>query len=141
MINADCQIRIAKVLPVKLLKLIYISLIRSRLEYGSAIVQSAAVTHRNKLETCQKIASRIILGAANDAHAQPLLDSLGLPSLENRRLSHIRGICKSILAEECHPALADVLASSTDHSLLIPSHRTMAGHRRFSATASRIYNA
>jgi len=67
----------AKLLPKDLLLLMYIAIIRSHLEYCSSLFYGAAVTHLNKLETVQKIASRIITNSPSDAHAKPLLDDLG----------------------------------------------------------------
>ena len=75
-------------LPEKLLKMVYTSIIRSHLEYSSALVQCAAPTHLAKLDTVQKIASRIITNSDSRAHSAPLQTLLGLEPLDSRRKKH-----------------------------------------------------
>ena len=71
--------RAAPSLPQDLLRLTYTSLIRSHLEYARAVLAPAAKTHLLKLDIIQKMAARIICRAPPpDAHAAPLLTSLGL---------------------------------------------------------------
>ena len=48
--------RAAPVLPKDLLRLAYVALIRSHLEYSSIVIGSAAKTNLGKLDTVQKIA-------------------------------------------------------------------------------------
>ena len=79
--------RAAPFLPRELLKLTYTSLIRSQLEFGSAILAPIAKSHLSKLDVIQKMAARTICGAPRHAHAAPLLVSLQLESLEARRES------------------------------------------------------
>ena len=64
--------RVASTSPSKLLRLAYISLIRSQLEYSSAVMQCAAPTHIKKLDCIQRMAARIIVGAPRDAHSDPI---------------------------------------------------------------------
>ena len=64
------------VLPLKLLKLSYTALVRPHLEYCSLAFAGASMTNLTKLDTVQKIASRLICHEARDAHAEPLLNRL-----------------------------------------------------------------
>jgi len=134
--------RAAPLLPRQLLKQAYTALIRSRLEYCSAILAPVAKTHLNKLDVIQRSAARIICGVPRDTHAAPLLDELGLQSLECRRNKHIIGIVRSILENECHPALQEMFKAGTDGRILTPySPRTALGAKRFSCTGATIFNA
>ena len=89
-------------------KLAYTALVRFRLEYCSAIFASASSTQLRKLDTVQKIASRIICGAARNTHSAPLLEALNLESLDKRRTDHIISLVDSIISENCHPALLNM---------------------------------
>ena len=90
-----------------LLRLGYVSLIRSHLEYASAIFASSTPTQLSRLDIIQKIASRVICGTSRDAHSAPLLQALQLHSLESRRHKHIIQLIKSILSGQSHPAFKD----------------------------------
>ena len=79
----------APYLSRELLRLASISLIRSQLEYCSAVFGSAAPSQLRKLDTVQRISARIICGVPRDAHSAPLLESLNLESLESRRTKHV----------------------------------------------------
>jgi len=78
--------RASKVLPRELLKLTYCSLIRSQLEYCSAVFAMAAPSHLSKLDIVQKIASRIITSSEPRSHSAPLLELLELDSLRREDL-------------------------------------------------------
>lgn len=130
--------KVSTILPKEILKLMYTSLIRTHLEYGSAILQSASTTHRLKLETIQKIAARIICSVPNDTHAAPLLEALGLEVLEDRRKTHCAKLLNSIEENTCHPALVNLLSFDSNHDPIVPTYRTTAGRRRFSVTISQI---
>jgi Reverse transcriptase (RNA-dependent DNA polymerase) len=126
-----------------LLRLAYISLIRSHLEYCSAIFAPAAPTQLKKLDTVQKIAARIICGAPRDAHSEPLLQALRLDTLESRRKNHIIDLVRSIVQGDCHPALQNHLTVHSDGRLiskLLPS-RIGIGNKRFYEVARTHYNA
>jgi len=73
----------------ELLRMAYIGLVRSRLEYASAVFASASITQLKKLDTIQRIAARLICHLHRDAHSAPLLLSLPLSSLSSRREVHI----------------------------------------------------
>ena len=92
-------------LTPKLTKLAYTALIRSHLEYCSAVLGMASKTQLHKLDIIQKAAARLILGAPRLAHSEPLLAKLKLDSLENRRSRHLFNLVESILQESVHPAL------------------------------------
>src|ERR1700690_3635224 len=80
----------------ELLNMAYVSLVRTHLEYCSALQQPVAPTHLKKLDIIQKKAARIICGAPRIAHAAPLLKSLHLQPLEDRRRQNIYGLVKSM---------------------------------------------
>src|SRR6476469_2375035 len=81
--------RAAKELPRPLLRLAYIVLIRSHLEYGSAVIATAASTHLKKIDVIHRMAARIIFDLPRDAHSSPLLEVLQLKDLSKRRKNHI----------------------------------------------------
>ena len=133
--------RASSFLSRDLRKLAYTALVRSRLEYCSAIFASASCTQLRKLDTVQKIASRIICGAARNTHSAPLLEALNLESLDKRRTDHIISLVDSIISENCHPALLNMFTVlqngkvSTDQQA-----RIGIGKRRFSVFAPGKYN-
>ena len=57
--------RACKWLPKGLTSLAYQALIRSHLEYASTLFVGVANTHSEKLERLQRVAARIICGAAS----------------------------------------------------------------------------
>ena len=129
------------ILPLKLLKLTYTALVRPHLEYCSLITACASKTNRNKLDVVQKIASRIIFNEARDAHAAPLLQKLGLQSLDERRTLKILKTVDKILDNKCHPYLTNMF--SLDNDGLVAnneSFRTTFGKKRFSIYAKDLYN-
>jgi hypothetical protein len=128
-------------LPAQLLLLMYTSLIRSKLEYSSAVIHSAAKSHLKKLETIQKIASRIISGAPPDAHSAPLMQNLGLQTLSQRRIKHITQIVQNCTVEKCHPAFNELFTFDQDMRLIQEYEpRTAAGRKRFSYYGRLIYS-
>jgi len=105
--------RAATYLPRDLLKLIYVSLIRSQIEYASATYANAATSHLNKLDTLQKIASRIITGSPAQTHSAPLQLQLGLQSLHLRRIRHVSSLVENIINGKAHPFFEDFFAISS----------------------------
>lgn len=95
--------RAAKVLPRDLLRLTYISLIRSHMEYCSSTFISAAPSHLVKLDVVQKMASRIITNSLPRTHSAPLQLALGLNPLAERRMDHLRTIVENICTNKTHP--------------------------------------
>jgi len=132
--------RAASWLPRDLLKLAYIALVRSQLEYCSAVLNAAAKTHLHKLDVIQKKASRIICQAPKDAHSDPLLALLQLSSLQSRRDDHILGLVDTFIAGNTHPALRDMFEVVQDGSLKVQAHRTVAAKRSFRSVATTLYN-
>src|SRR5437867_12285205 len=78
--------RTADSLSKELRLLMYKALVRSVMEYASAVSYGASQTHLQKLEIIQKIASRIIFGLPCDAHANPLMI---IPFISNFLALHI----------------------------------------------------
>jgi len=100
----------------ELLRLAYLALIRTHLEYACAI---AAPSHLRKFETIQKYASRVICGASPRAHSEPLLTSLRLQSLTLRLEAHVLKLVKSIIAGHSHPAFDHFFKTEVSGSLII----------------------
>ena len=134
--------RAAPFLCRKLLRLAYTALIRSHLEYCSAIIASASPTQLEKLDTIQRISARVICRVPRDAHSAPLLHALQLETLESRRNKHIVSVVKSILSGDCHPALTDWFTSHPDGHIdsAINPPRISYGKRRFRAHAKLVCN-
>jgi len=96
--------RASSYLTRDLLKLAYVSLIRSHLEYASVLFAGAAPTHLHKLDVIQKVASRIITGSDSRAHSSSLQLLLGLEPLEERRRRmRILSIIDDIKERKIHP--------------------------------------
>ena len=66
------------------LKQIYISLIRSVLDYSFFIIKSISQTNSKVLKAVQNNAIRLIYKLPRDAHTKDLLEISGLSSLEKR---------------------------------------------------------
>ena len=82
----------------ELLKLIYTALIRSHMEYCSAIFSSAPKTHLKKLDVIQRKTAHIIYRVPRDAHADILLLFLKLEDLSDRREAHLIKLNKNNLS-------------------------------------------
>ena len=131
--------RASKTLPRDLLKLAYSSLIRSQLEYCSAVFAMSAPSRLSKLDVIQKIASRIITSSEPQAHSAPLLELLGLESLHQRRVKHISSIVTNILIGKSHPFFTDYF-TDRDPSLLVPKTSSRTAAKRFSAFGINTYD-
>ena len=132
--------RAAKLLPTTLLRMMYIALTRSHLEYCSALYASATKTQLEKLDVVQRKAARIICNAPSDAHAVPLLATLNLQSLHSRREAHFMKIIDSIISCKCHPGLHSLCDRKPDGSLTVPESRTIMGRRRFGVVGAELFN-
>jgi hypothetical protein len=133
--------RAASCMPRELLRLAYISLIRSHLEYSSAIFSTAAPTQLKKLDTIQKIASRVICGVRRDTHSAPLLEELHLDSLESRRIEHINNLVNSMVDGDCHPSFKNLFTEDADGSIVNSiESRIGIGKRRFGVYGKELYN-
>ena len=133
--------RAAPNLPHALARQAYIALIRSHLEYASAVLAPSSKTQLDRLDTIQRIAARIILGLPRDAHAAPLLETLKLPSLESRRNDHIVSLVRSIVEERSHPALNGLLRTLDTGEVTGDSvARIGVGKKRFKIHGALIYN-
>jgi len=133
--------RAAPFLTIELRKLAFAALVRSHLEYCSAVFASASLTQLRKLDTIQKMGSRIITGAHRSAHSAPLIQALQLDSLEVRRSQHICSLVDSILVGSHHPLLNEMFQVLEDGSITssqIP--RIGIGKKRFSFFASEVFN-
>jgi hypothetical protein len=133
--------RAAPYMSIEMLKLTYTSLIRSHLEYCSSLLIPLAKTHQIRLETIQKIASRIICRAPRNAHSAPLLAELNLHSLLIRRNSHACQIVRNSLEGHCHPACAEWF-SVTDEGVVqtVGAPLTAHGRKTFKYAAANLFN-
>ena len=133
--------RAASHLPKELLRVAYLSLVRSLLEYSSATFASASSSQLKKLDTVQKIASRLICRAPRQTHSAPLLEALKLRPLEERRTDHILNLVSSILDGNIHPALQYMFWRSSNGSIENDHKgRIGIGKRRFSVFAKELAN-
>jgi retron-type reverse transcriptase len=133
--------RAAPFLHRDLLRMTYIALIRSHLEYASALYLPVAETHLKKLDVIERKAARIIFGLPRDAHAAPLLKELKLDSLESRRSARVRKLVGSIIARDCHPAMVPLFNQLQDLSIAVEATRTGLGKRRFSIYGAKLHNS
>jgi hypothetical protein len=133
--------RAAPFLPTELLRLAYIALVRSHLEYCSSLLVPIARTHLEKLNVIQCTGARIASHLPRRAHAAPILEKLGLEPLDSRRENHVLKIVNSIIQKDCHPALRDLFTLDADGRLVNDSAaRIKIGEKRFSVVGKEIYN-
>ena len=86
--------------------------------------------------------ARIILRAPRNAHAAPLLQTLRLDTLENRRNEHIVKLVQSCMSDSCHPAFRGMFERQPDGSAANDATaRIGIGRRRFSIYAKTVFNA
>src|SRR5437867_5043427 len=132
--------RAASFLPPSLLTLIYTSLIRSYLEYNSAVYATAAPTHLNKLDTIQKIASRIITNSPPLTHSAPLQLLLGLDPLDFRRSKHVVSLVEKIVSGRTHPFFHDFFSPLSNTASTSVNCNKNLDQKRFSRFGLRFYN-
>src|SRR6267154_567965 len=125
----------------KLLRMAYIALVRSHLEYCSAVLLSASASQLEKLNVIQRKSARTILQLPRDAHAAPLMEMLSLESLNDRRNKHVVSVIQKTLSGQCHPAIADFFELQSDESVSTSIRsRLKFGNKRFRVTGANIYN-
>ena len=113
----------------------------SQLEYASGLLITASKTQLEKLNRIQKSAARIILGAPRLAHSAPLIEQLGLQSLEERRMDHVFNIVRSIIEGNCHPAIRNYFSTVTNGSIVPRTlFRTNIGKKSFLSRAVSIWD-
>ena len=133
--------RASRFLPRELLRMAYVAIVRSRIEYASALFAGAAKTHLEKMDRIQRMAARIVCGVPRQAHSAPLLEALNLQTLASRRTKHILDLVNSILQEECHPAFRDFFRVDGEGEIVV-SHQAKkrVGARRFCFQGAEVFN-
>ena len=96
--------------------------------------------HLTKLDIVQKKAARVIYGIPHTTHAAPLLESLKLEPLENRRRAHILKLVTSMIEGVCHPAFTDFFQMTDGRINVEYKPRLKTGAKGFTVIASDIYN-
>ena len=129
-------------LPRKLCKLFYTAIIRSNLEYASALLVPVAKTHLEKLDIVQRKAARLICHVPADSHAEPLLNELGLLPLQDRRVQHLLSIVTACIEHKSHPNFNQNFFQefSRENELCLPVTKTVFGKKRFSCVGAAFYN-
>jgi hypothetical protein len=128
-------------LPRELLRMTYVALIRSHLEYSSALFSSAAKCHLRKLDVIQKRAARVICGVPRNAHSASLLKMLELDSLESRRDEHMVDLVNSFISGNCHPAFRNFFVQDINGMIEIQySPKRAVGLKRFCVTGAKCFN-
>lgn len=131
----------APVLSHHLLRLAYVALVRTHLEYCSALLMMASPTQLHKLDVVQKKAARAIYQVARDAHAAPLLQSLNLQALEDRRIENVVKIVQNALSGNSHPAIIDFFKIELTGKIeTTTKSKLKLGVKRFRVLGAKVYN-
>lgn len=127
-------------LTIDLMRMMYLALIRSHLEYCSSLFVPSAKTNLNKLDTIQRKAARAIFQLPRDSHAEPLLAALHFEPLNERREAHTLNLVKSFTSGNCHPKMKNMFATLPNESIKVQNFRTKMGNRSFSVIGANLYN-
>ena len=136
--------RMSHLWPRKLSLLFYTAIIRSQLEYASALLVPVASSHLEKLNIIQRKAARIICNVPSDSHSEPLLKELDLCSLHDRRVKRTVKLVMDSLNNNCHPGLSNKFLEDEEGddggNLRLPSTKTAMGRKRFSYFGADLFN-
>ena len=91
------------------LETIYLSFIRPCLEYGDVLLTNASDVDLAKLDSVQKEALRIVVGATARCNTELLNDEMDWPSLADRRMQHSLLLMFKIVNGLAPPFLKDLL--------------------------------
>ena len=139
--SPEKTLRVGTLLSRHLLRMAYTSLICTHLEYCSSLLHPSAPTHLKNLDIVQKKAARVICGMPRMAHAAPLLESLKLEPLADRRRGHLLKLVTSMIECDCHPAFHDFFTVGADGLITTEFNpRIRAGRNRFCVTGPAIFN-
>lgn len=88
---------------------IYQALIRSKLDYGGELIESASITTKKKLDKIQAQALRIVVGAPKDTATEALLRETGeMPLYLRRNLASVKHYIR------CYEVKSDLLAEKEE---------------------------
>jgi len=125
----------------RLLRMAYIALVRSHLDYCGGLLMSSSATQLERLDTIQRKAARMIMQVPRDTHSAPLMEKLSLESLNDRRCKHVVSLVANILGGNCHPAFDNFFQALPDGSLVPPTRsRLKIGNKRFHVIGAEVYN-
>jgi hypothetical protein len=126
------------------------SLILSRLDYCSCLLNATSKKNISRLQRIQNRCARLVLKKPRRTHAAPLLKKLHwLPvdkRIQFRTLVHTFKSLHNLSPHyiSCLLSIRDTpahfLRSSTNNCLHIPKTRTLSGDRAFSTSAPRLWN-
>ena len=132
--------RSSSYLTTDLMRMMYLALIRSHLEYCSPLFLSSAKTHLDKLDTIQRKAARVIFHLPRDSHAEPLLTALRLESLQERRETHALNLVESYISGDCHPKMMNMFSTLPNEEIEVQKIRTNMGKRSFKIAGAILHN-
>ena len=119
-----------KFLPIKAKTMIYNSLIKPHLEYGSLVWGLAYGRNIEKIKTLQKKAVRMIINAPYNAHTMPILGQLGLLTFDDLvKLNIIEFVSKfktKLLPKTMQDLFTSLLHSRTGNlKIQIPKYKSL----------------
>ena len=99
--------KISKATPKNVLLTLYLSFIRSMLEYGSIVYDNSSKQDSDNLEKTQMRAAKVILGCIRNTSHTKMRSQLAVPSLEVRRKIQLLTLFYKILNGLAPPYLSD----------------------------------
>ena len=124
------------ILPREALEKIYISRIRSMIEYGNVLYDNCPKYLSDRLESVQLDAARVCTGALPQSNCQKTLSEIGWETLQTRRkwhkLIHMYKIVNQLVPDYLHSHCPDLVLRTCayntrqSNSLRFPICRTSA---------------
>ena len=122
--------QLKQLLPAKIRKTIYNSLVKSHLEYSIIAWGSAKCEGMNRLLLKQKQAVRYVANAKYNAHVDPLLEKYDLLKLEDILLVNIGSFVKSFLTGKMPDSFNDIFQPMLSNRVMklkvpLPKHKAL----------------